>query len=149
MDELNQTQETPPEDAISEDRISAVESVALDAPPDPDAAPDDAHAREADGEHPPGPAPERVYSWEERTRESRRFCTGLVGAAVGTAEILDTPIPITEAQIQELGEVWGNFLRHFVEIQEGELKADTARALGETGIIGREIITKMAEEQDG
>lgn len=146
MDEVTSTENQTENHGISREQIQSVQAVDLEAEPE---APPQATGPEGHG---PGQAqhtPEKAFSWDDQTRESRRFCTGVFGAAAGTCDLLDVPVSLTDAEVQELGEIWGNVLRHFVEIQQGEMKADAARAMGETSIIMRKKVAEMQEARNG
>lgn len=153
-------------DPISQEQIKAVEAVELDA----EATPEATQEGEADQEGPQeGPGPQRGerapregearasegrgprdslgYSWERQTRECIELCTGGFGAVAATADLLDAPASLTDAEVQELGEVWGNLLRHFMEIKEGQKKGDMIRAYGETAIIARRKIQEIDEQE--
>lgn len=167
-------------DQLTEEEIAQVETVQLDAPPDPDAEaqqptpeerPEDqpkqpkprreerkpnAPAREASGE---GSTPRthndqlrrevEAFDWDDQTREARRLCTALWGLAASTCDILDAPLTITDAEVEELGEAWGDGLRHFVTVKKGELKGDVMKALGETVIVGRQKANQIQRRKDG
>jgi len=108
--------------------------------------PDDAVRRarsvslDGDYEDPTAPSPEEdpaiegheEFTLEERTEECVGLATGVIGAGNITVEIATGTQIFESHEVEQLGEVWGKVLRHYMEIQRGTEAGDWSRALGTT-----------------
>ena len=145
------TKTETPSSNIDKEKIDRAQSVSFEATEDPEfvrppntekagVKPENDPALDGIGERP----------LDVKQEEWQNFLTPVFEATDTTLQIFYDDWPgLDPGEAKQLGEVWGDVAGHFVDIKDGGVKGDIARAGGESFAIASDKLKKIKEKKDG